>query len=275
VIGTGTTSTTSSSTTTSLIPITMSSIGSPNDTADDSVRVLGVCGGIGSGKSTACKLLVSSCNCLVHIDADSVAHSVYAPGSQAVRDVVANFGRSEIAVGGDDGDGDDDDRPLEIDRKKLGAIVFADRSKMAELEAIVWPHVRVALRKKIDRSKEEWKQNKNENGDDSASASRRPVVVLEAAVLLDAGWENMVDGVWAVTVPRKDALQRLIETRGLTSEEATKRIDAQKSCRGIGNLSEEVENGVVTGVVVNDGSLEDLKQTLEKSLDDPSFWKQR
>lgn len=275
----------------------MSSIESPNDTtnADDSVRVLGVCGGIGSGKSTACKLLVSSCNCLVHIDADSVAHSVYAPGSQAVKDVVANFGRSEIAVKDDtntdddnntDNDtNDDNNRPLEIDRKKLGAIVFADKSKMAELEAIVWPHVKVALQQKIDQSKEEW--NENKNGDTTTSATsttttttttsntRRPIVVLEAAVLLDAGWENMVDGIWAVTVPRKDALQRLIETRGLTPEEATKRIGAQKSCRGIGNVSEEVENGVVTGVVVNEGSIEDLKQTLEKALDDPNFWKQR
>jgi len=232
---------------------------------DNSVRVLGVCGGIGAGKSTACKLLVSSCRCLDHIDADSVAHSVYAPGSQAVKDVVADFGPG-ILVDPEGKDGG----PEEIDRKKLGAIVFAERSAMAKLEAIVWPHVKVALRDKIENAKKEWADaSRSGTGTDE----RRPVVVLEAAVLLDAGWEDVVDGVWAVTVPREVALKRLMETRGLASEDATKRIDAQKSCRGIGNVTEEVEKGVVTGVIVNDGSLDDLERLLEKSLDDPKCWK--
>lgn len=85
-------------------------------------KVLGICGGIGSGKSTAAKLLVSDCDCLVHLDADSLAHSVYSPGSQAVKEIAAEFG-SEVLVQQQD--------ILEIDRKKLGAIVFSDRKDMA------------------------------------------------------------------------------------------------------------------------------------------------
>ena len=84
-------------------------------------KVLGVCGGIGSGKSTAAKLLVSDCACLTHLDADSLAHSVYSPGSQAVQDIAAEFGSGVLVEEG----------TLEIDRKKLGAIVFADRNDMA------------------------------------------------------------------------------------------------------------------------------------------------
>lgn len=227
-------------------------------------KVLGVCGGIGSGKSTACKLLVDSCRCLAHIDADKVAHSVYAPGSNAVKDVVEAFGK-EILLEDATATAGAGAAEMEIDRKKLGAIVFAERSAMAKLETIVWPHVRTMLAERIDELKESYASDKDE--------SKIPVIVLEAAILLDAGWEDLLDGVWAVTVPPEAALKRLVETRGLTPEEAQKRIDAQASRRGIGNLDKEVENGSVHCVVTNDGSLEDLTATLQKSLEDPKCWK--
>lgn len=235
-------------------------------------KVLGVCGGIGSGKSTACKLLVDSCNCLAHIDADKVAHSVYAPGSKAVRDVVNEFG-TDILLRGDDDDDDDEHNaiaatPMEIDRKKLGAIVFAERSAMAKLESIVWPHVKDKLVETIRGLKETF-DNNNES-----ERERRPVVILEAAVLLDAGWDDVVDGVWVVTTPRETALERLVQTRNLTTEEASKRIDAQESRKGIGAIGDEVEQGIVQRVVANDGSLDELTEILEKSLDDPGCWKE-
>lgn len=69
--------------------------------------------------------MVSSLGCLAHLDADSVAHSVYSPGSQAVRDIAAEFGSIVLQENGE-----------EIDRKKLGAIVFADRSEMAVSRAV-------------------------------------------------------------------------------------------------------------------------------------------
>lgn len=234
-------------------------------TTPPSFKVLGVCGGIGSGKSTACKLLVSSCNCLEHIDVDKIAHSVYAPGSDAVRDVVKEFGEDVLFAHEEStSDKDDDVPPMEIDRKKLGAVVFAERSAMARLEEIVWPHVGELLSSEIERLRENWKDGDN---------GKRPVVVVEAAVLLDAGWDDLLDGTWAVTVPRENALARLMETRGLTEEEATKRIDAQDSRRGIGNLRSEVEAGTVTKVIVNDGSLEDLEGSLRSALDDLGCWK--
>ncbi len=222
------------------------------------VKVLGVCGGIGSGKSTACKLLVDSCNCLAHIDADKVAHTVYAPGSQAVQDVVNEFGE-DILMGSSD--------EMEIDRRKLGAIVFAERSAMAKLEAIVWPHVKDMLLERINELKESWNQSGVSDTDTI------PVVVLEAAILLDAGWDDLLDGVWAVTVRKEFALKRLVETRGLSEEEAQKRIDAQDSRRGIGSLEKEVESGTIQCVVSNNGSLDDLKESLQKSLNDPTCWK--
>lgn len=92
-------------------------------------------------------------------------------------------------------------------------------------------------------------------------------------MLLDAGWDDILDGLWVVTTPKPVALQRLMETRGLTVEEAEKRISAQDSRRGIGNLQEEFDKKAVTSIIENKGTLDDLKETLSRALDDPNSWK--
>ena len=140
-----------------------------------------------------------------------------------------------------------------------------DHHVRKKLEGIIWPHVKTMLKERIDGVREDWMQGKAE-GD-------VPVVVLEAAVLLDAGWDDVLDGVWVVTAPKAVALQRLIETRGLSKEEAEKRMGFQASTRGIGNLKEEVDNGVVTAVIENMGSSDGLKQALEVALKNPQSWK--
>ena len=64
----------------------------------DNIRILGICGGIGSGKSTACKLMVESLGCLALIDADKLAHSVYSPGSMAANEIIAEFGQEVVML---------------------------------------------------------------------------------------------------------------------------------------------------------------------------------
>jgi len=208
-------------------------------------RVLGVCGGIGSGKSTACKLLVSEFNCLAHLDADSIGHSVYSPGSETVRLIGEEFGQDVLQ-----------NDPQEVNRPKLGAIVFSDPDQMKKLERLVWPQIKLKIQSQIQE----------------LQAKQRGIVILEAAVLLDADWEDVVDGVWVIRTSQDTALQRLQDTRGLSQEEALKRIAAQESRRGIGNLEDEVRNGVVTGVIDNDGTLDDLKSALAKMLQDDAAW---
>ena len=234
----------------------------------DSFRVLGVCGGIGSGKSTACKLLVSDASCLKHIDADSVAHSVYSPGSQLVQDVANVFGKTILLQSNNVGE-QESDPPMEIDRKKLGKIVFSERSAMAKLEEIVWPRIRSLLIDEIGTLRQKWEAESKE----LMSKNTRPIVILEAAVLIDAGWDDLVDGIWVISAPRETALSRLIETRGLTEEEAGKRIDAQESRRGITNIQDEIDANVITCEVNNDGSLDDLIKSLKVSLNEPKCWK--
>jgi dephospho-CoA kinase len=195
-----------------------------------------------------------------------MAHSVYAPGSKAVHDVVKEFG-TDILLSTNDKDTTTTTTTMEIDRKKLGAIVFADRSAMAKLEKIVWPHVKELIIERIYSIRQEWLAG----GD--GDQSKRPIVVLEAAVLLDAGWDDLFDGVWVVTAPRDVAVQRLIESRGLSKEEADKRIDAQQSRRGIATLQEEIDKGIVTGVIENKGGLDELTLSLTNALNGSNFWK--
>lgn len=217
---------------------------------EKNVRVLGVCGGIGSGKSAACKILVGELNCLAHIDSDTIAHTIYEKGSQALSDVVAEFGAYLI-----------DATSGELDRRRLGTIVFGNIQAMRKLEQIVWPHVQVKIAAEIEKAKNEF-----ENSD------KIPVIVVEAAVLLDAGWQDFLDGVWVVSVPQADAIQRLHENRNLTVKDAEQRIAAQQPRRGIGNLDEEVSNKVVSAVIENIGSLEDLRERLAEKLNDRAAW---
>jgi dephospho-CoA kinase len=148
-----------------------------------------------------------------------------------------------------------------VDRKQLGKIVFSSPESMSKLERIVWPHVK----KKIEDSIESYRQQ-------SVPQNKKPILVLEAAVLVDAGWQDLLDGLWIVHVPREVALNRLQENRGLSREDALTRINTQASRRGIGNLQEEVDKGVVSCVITNDGSPEDLKENLSKALGDENCW---
>lgn len=158
-----------------------------------------------------------------------------------------------------------------IDRQKLGSIVFADINAMKKLEAIVWPHVQKEIEQRIQKIRSDWLANQLSSQQETDSIE--PVVVVEAAVLLDAGWQNaFLDAVWVITVPNDVAMQRIMKTRGLSQEEAMKRIQAQNSRRGIGNMEEEVRNGVVTATIDNSGSLEDLQKSLSSKLSDKSAW---
>lgn len=225
----------------------MASVKKDQSLPDVTIKTIGVCGSIGSGKSAACKLLVDELNCLAHIDSDKIGHGVYSRGSQAIKDVAAAFGSDIVNADG------------ELNRPKLGSIVFGDIQEMKKLEKIVWPHINQQIRTEIAALAASY--------DTSISDAKLPVVVVEGAVLLDAGWQDdFLDEVWVVSVPREVALDRLQQNRGLTAEEAQKRIDAQQERRGVGNLQEEVNSGVISVVLSNDKDLTDLKESLEFEL---------
>lgn len=129
------------------------------------------------------------------IDADKMGHLAYAKGTACLQALVDHFGPAVL-----------DPNSGEIDRRELGAIVFADPAQMQALNGIVWPALRVLLEQELARVKLEPREQQEEAGElegegEAAAAGdrrrRRRVVVLEAAVLLEAGWTDLVDEVWA------------------------------------------------------------------------------
>jgi len=184
--------------------------------------VIGLTGGIASGKSVVSQMLAE--RGVLIIDADKVGHEAYRRGSGCYEAVVDAFGPEVVGADG------------EIDRKALGAKVFGDPAQRKRLEGIVWPWMRETMDKRLAQIRAEGK----------------PVVVLEAAVLIEAGWVPITDQVWVVTVAPEIARQRVMERNGLTSEQASARIDAQLT------NAERAKHAQVT--IDNSGTLDELKQ---------------
>ena len=235
------------------------------------MKILGVCGGIGSGKSTACELMVDKLGCVARIDADKLAHCVYEPGSQSLQEIVAEFG-NDILQSNDSAD----EEAAEIDRQKLGSIVFSDPNAMSRLEEIVWPHVRSKIEERIKEISAEYQP--------LSAAGQNEIIIVEAALLLETDWHDMLDGLWVVQASPSVAIKRLIENRGLTEEDALVRIRAQQKRRSLLSkdegsecisveLQNEMDKGIVTAVVTNDGTMEDLQAALEQSLNDVAAFK--
>jgi len=192
---------------------------------------IGLTGGIGSGKSTAAKILAEFGAPI--IDADKVAHTTYAPGGAAYDAVIAAFGTEIVAV------------DLTIDRKKLGAIVFGNSELLNKLTSIVWPATFKSIRAELDGLR--------------ASGEKTPVVV-EAAILIEASWQPLCDEIWLVRASRQAVIDRIERQRGLKPAETEARIRAQ--------LSDDERANHASLVIDNDGTLDALREVLKRVWSD-------
>lgn len=161
--------------------------------------VIGLTGGILSGKSTISGMLAEKG--AVIIDADKIGHETYKPLTSIWQELRDAFGDGILKKNG------------EIDRKRLGEIVFADPQALERLNKIVHPRMREMIREEIDCLK----------GEEVA------VVVLEAAVLIEASWTDLVDEVWVAVAPEEVVIKRLQNRGGLSEEQARARIRSQIS----------------------------------------------
>jgi len=156
--------------------------------------VVGLTGGIGTGKSVVAGIL-SEEGALI-LDADRLGHEVYLPGRPAYDDIVSEFGQDVVAQDGT------------IDRKRLGPIVFSSPDKLARLNAITHPRMKEMMRERLAEG---------ERG-------RTRVAVLEAALLFDAGWNDLADEVWVTIVDAVTAARRASERSGIPVEQVLERI---------------------------------------------------
>ena len=192
-------------------------------------RVIGLTGGIGSGKSTVAAML-AELGAEV-IDTDKVGHEAYRPGTEGFRQVTEAFGDDIVAADGT------------IDRRALAAKVFADPAQLRRLNAIVHPLIGLAVR--------DWLVSAQ------AAPSSAPIVV-EAPVLMEAGW-RFFDEVWVVVVSPKTAIARVTASRDITADEVRRRLDTQ--------LSNAERRRRADRVLENDGTLDELQEQVRAAWD--------
>ncbi len=161
---------------------------------------VGLTGGIASGKSTVARRLGEHGAHV--IDADALGHRAYEPGAAAHQAVIDAFGPDVVAPDGT------------IDRGTLGQRVFGKPEELDRLTGIVWPAIRELASAEIEAV---------------CGSGSHAVVVLEAAVLLEAGWQDLVDEVWVTVVERASAVERAVARSGLAPDQVEARIDSQLS----------------------------------------------
>ncbi|MCC6765832.1 MAG: dephospho-CoA kinase [Deltaproteobacteria bacterium] len=184
--------------------------------------IIGLTGGIGSGKSVVGRMLAELGAHV--IDTDKVGHRVYAPGSEGFARIVEAFGRSIVAPDGT------------IDRKKLGGIVFADAERRAALNAIVHPLIFGEIMREIAERR---------------NAGFTGPIVLEAPILVEAKGTGLVDQIWVVAAPPDAVRARLAADRSMSRAEIGARVAAQ--------LDDAERRRHADVVIENDGDLASLR----------------
>ena len=190
------------------------------------MRVIGLTGGIGSGKSTVSRFLAELG--AVVIDADKVGHEAFKPGTESWKEIIAAFGREVLTPGG------------EIDRQKLGEMVFGKPELLSRLNRVMHPRVYDMVKAQL----EEYRQRGVK------------AVVLEAPLLVEVNTRGtslieLVDEVWVTVASEATVVRRLEERSDLSRQQALARIKSQLPSR------ERIKRADV--VINNDGDLDDLK----------------
>lgn len=183
--------------------------------------VIGITGGIGTGKSTVSGFLAELGAAV--IDADKLGHELLQPHSEVWREIVAAFGRDILAL------------DSQIDRSKLGQIVFQDPRALKRLNNIMHPRMYQLAAERL----EEWRKQ------------GVALAVLEAALLIEANWIPLVDEVWVTVAMEEVVVERLGHNKGICPEDVCARIRSQMSA------AERIKHARV--VINTDCSLEELR----------------
>ena len=190
-------------------------------------RVIGITGGVGSGKSTALMLLKEKYDAYICM-ADELGHRAMDQGTGAYIQIVKQFGPDILACNG------------EINRNALADIVYHDEGRLHCLNRIIHPYVKREIRKQMERCPAR-------------------LFVLETAILFESGCDRLCDEVWGVIAGDEIRIARLMESRGYSREKAESIMRQQM---GSGELAERCDV-----VLVNDGDRQELLDQLENVLE--------
>lgn len=193
------------------------------------MKVIGLTGGIASGKSTASRYFLQ--NGLPVLDADIMAREVVLPGMPALKEIAKTFGQDMLLVTG------------ELDRKALGELVFNQPAALEELNRIMHPRIRERLTDALEGIRE---------------SKTYSAVIIDAALLLEAGWGSIVDEVWLLVVDPQRQIDRLMHRNQITRSEASRLVDLQMS------LEDKKEQAKIW--IENNGQLSDLYHQLDELI---------
>ena len=175
------------------------------------MKIIGLTGGIGAGKSTVTEILIKEGYPV--IDADRISRKITEKGSPVLEKIAGVFGNDMILPGG------------ELDRKKLASLVFSDSEKRLRLEEITTKEVVRIISEKLDRMK---------------SRGQTGPVFVDAPLLFESGADRLTDLVWTVDADISVRVERVCARDGATPQEVRDRIDAQMSSRRRAERSAEV-----------------------------------
>ena len=188
------------------------------------MKIIGLSGQSGAGKTTALQVLKQSgatvCDC------DKVSREVMMKNTPCTKEIISYFGEDIASCDG------------EINRKKLGEIVFCDKAKLDKLTEITHRYIKAHIFDLID----------------DAKSKGHDTFIIDAPLLFESGLDKICDITLAITAPKDARIERIIQRDGISKELAEKRISAQ--------LPESELVRLATEVIVNDKALTDLEKAV-------------
>lgn len=195
------------------------------------MKIIGLTGGVGTGKSTVAAVLKEKYGAFV-IMADEVGHFAMEKGCETYQQMVSLFGEEIL------------DEKGEVDRRRLGDMVFPRPDKLQALNEIIHPFVRKTIEGLLKE----------------AETEDVPFVVLESAILFESGYESLCDEIWLVTAKKEIRLERLKASRGYTKEKFEAIMARQ--------MSEKEQKKRGCRIISNDGDRKALEKELKLLLED-------
>ena len=203
----------------------------------DEIKIIGITGSIGSGKSTVSEIMKQFGGNI--INADEIAKELMKRSKPAYHLVVEYFGKDILAPDG------------EIDRKALGNIVFNDKEKLNKLNALTHKAVGNEIKMKILELKEELSKLPLKKGDFK-------FVILEVPIPVEEGFFDTADTIWTTTANNDTRIERIIKRNGMTENEAESIISSQ--------MTNSEYEAIADTVIINEGDEEQLKKIVAKEL---------
>lgn len=194
------------------------------------MKIIGITGGIGAGKSTVLSILEQEYGAYC-VEADKVAHKLMEPGEAVYQQIIEVFSPEVL------------DQQKQIHRGRMSALIFQHPEKREQLNRIVHPAVKQYIRNDIERCRMEGKA---------------AIYVLEAALLIEDGYKQICDELWYVYAEEEQRIKRLMESRGYSREKCIQILNSQST--------EDFYRGNCDRIIQNDGDFENTKKQVEQFL---------